>query len=591
MSLKISNIIGPMPKQQYVFEQEQVITIGRDPKACQIVYPADFITVGRQHLEIVEDVGRYELRVNTKNPVYLDGELAEDDIELPDSCVIALGTKNGPSFRVELTEDDELPQTIDYGEQVEIHQKVKRSKNWIKVALFLIVVASGGFGWNVWQTNQQLQVMNKAAGEKFAEIYQELESNIGSLAHQASSSVYLVLIKNGEGETPIGTAWVARNDALATNSHVAEVFRDIEGEDNHQLIVRSIVKPYKEHIISKVALHPGYTGFEEAWTEEAPKVIEATGEVTDIEYIPAYDVALMYPESAIGLAKPLKIASETSLRNLTSGEEVAYIGFPMEGVFQQAFVEPTPQIQVANITSITDFFRGQPLFDSAQLIQHSLPATGGASGSPIINSKGEVIALLNAGNILGVNGDGVRIPHAVSINYGQRVDLLTPLLASGENFTIDDLRARWQKGFKRFADKAVINKVMVDNIRPDILRDWQEYIGSETEPEELLSREVTINVDEKINGVPAKLIKFNVTKPSDYLVMAIDSEQGDIDLFVGYFINGRLRELNRDNGSSFYPFVDLELDKETELAIYILYPEMEEANKKSTKARVWLYKR
>ena len=94
MLLKITNIIGPMAKQKYVFDQEDSITIGRDPKVCQITYPADFTSIGRQHLEIVEDVGRYELRVNTKNPVYLDGELAQDDIELPDSCVIALGAKN-----------------------------------------------------------------------------------------------------------------------------------------------------------------------------------------------------------------------------------------------------------------------------------------------------------------------------------------------------------------------------------------------------------------------------------------------------------------------------------------------------------------
>ena len=590
MPLKISNIIGPMPKQQYVFDQEQVITIGRDPKACQIIYPADFTTVGRQHLEIVEDVGRYELRVNTKNPVYLDGELAEDDIELPDTCVIALGTKNGPSFRVELSEDDELPQTIDYGEQVEIHQKVNRSKNWIKVALFLIAITSAGFGWNVWQTNQQLQVMNKAAGEKFAEIYQELESDIGSLANKASSSVYLVLIKNNDGETPIGTAWVASDNSLATNSHVAEVFRSLEEEESAQFIVRSIVQPYTEHVITKVALHPGYVGFEEAWAEEAPKVIEATGDITNIEYIPAYDVALLYPESTTGLAKPLKIASEQSLRNLNSGEEVAYIGFPMEGVFQQAFVEPTPQIQVANITSITDFFRGQPLFDSAQLIQHSLPATGGASGSPIINNKGEVIALLNAGNILGVNGDGVRIPHAVSINYGQRVDLLTPLLANGENFTIDDLRASWKKGFKRFADKAVINKAMISSIKPEILLDWQEYMGSENKPTELVAEEITIDVNEQINGVPAKLLKFKTSKEGNYLAMAIDSEQNDIDLFVGKFVNGRLYELSRDNDSSFYPFVNIYVEKGVELAIYVLYPDMEEAGKESTKVKFWLYK-
>ena len=91
MALKITNIIGPMQKQEYLFQDDKIIVIGRDPKECQITYPADLTSIGRKHLVLEEDAGRYEIRVNTKNPVYLDGVLAEDDIELPDSCTIALG--------------------------------------------------------------------------------------------------------------------------------------------------------------------------------------------------------------------------------------------------------------------------------------------------------------------------------------------------------------------------------------------------------------------------------------------------------------------------------------------------------------------
>lgn len=589
MTLKISNIIGPMTKQVYIFEDEKSVTIGRDPKECDILYPADFTTIGRQHLEIIADVGRYELRVNTKNPVYLDGELAEDDIEIPDSCVIALGTPDGPSFKVETSGNQELPKTMDYGQQVEIHQKVKRSKKWISVALVLIVAVSSGFGWNFWQTNQKLEVMNQAAGEKFAEIYQELDSDIGTLANKASKSVYLVLIKNAGGETPIGTAWVARNDALATNSHVAEVFDDIADEENVQFIVRSIVPPYKEHVINKIALHPGYYEFEKAWKKEDPKVIEVSGDVTDIDFIPAYDVALLYPESSVGLATPLKIASENSLKNLGAGEEVAYVGFPMEGVIQQDFLEPTPQIQVANITSITDFFRGQPFFYSGQLIQHSLPATGGASGSPIINKKGEVIALLNAGNILGVNNDGVRIPHAVSINYGQRVDLLTPLLENGADFPIDDLNEIWQKGFKRFASKGAINKAIVGNVKSEILSQWQDYLGNDIKPKELLAQNVTLDVNKTINDVPVKVVNYIAPKRGEYLVMAIDGEQGDIDMVIAQFYNGQWRELERNTDESFYPFANIELRKGAEIAIYLIYPEMKEAGKKTSDVKLWIY--
>ncbi|MEY3775517.1 MAG: hypothetical protein RLZZ129_2297, partial [Verrucomicrobiota bacterium] len=48
-------------------------------------------------------------------------------------------------------------------------------------------------------------------------------------------------------------------------------------------------------------------------------------------------------------------------------------------------------------------------------------------GSPMFNTRGEVVTILNAGNIIGtINRDGnvVRAPSAVMVNCAQRVDLL-----------------------------------------------------------------------------------------------------------------------------------------------------------------------
>jgi len=166
---------------------------------------------------------------------------------------------------------------------------------------------------------------------------------------------------------------------------------------------------------------------------------------------------------------------------------------------------------------------------------------------------------------------------------------LAPLLAKGEDFKIDDLHVNWQKGFKRFAKKESVNKVMINNIKPGIVAEWQEYIGSETEPKELLSKDIVIDVNDKINDVPATLIEFTAPEYGNYLVMAIDSEQGDIDLFVGQLINGELQELNRNNDNSFYPFVDIEVESGAQLAIYIVYPGMKEAGKEKSKVKFWLY--
>ena len=69
-------------------------------------------------------------------------------------------------------------------------------------------------------------------------------------------------------------------------------------------------------------------------------------------------------------------------------------------------------------------------------MRHNLPATGGASGSAIFLPTGEVVAALNAGNVLWelVRGDDGQVkavyrqPNAALVNYAQRVDILYDLL-------------------------------------------------------------------------------------------------------------------------------------------------------------------
>ena len=81
--------------------------------------------------------------------------------------------------------------------------------------------------------------------------------------------------------------------------------------------------------------------------------------------------------------------------------------------------------QVGIVTSVRTFFltaEGGP----PQLIEHSLPSAGGASGSPIFDAHGQVIALLSGGNNI-ASKDG-RIPNAALVNFAQRVDILRELI-------------------------------------------------------------------------------------------------------------------------------------------------------------------
>jgi hypothetical protein len=77
----------------------------------------------------------------------------------------------------------------------------------------------------------------------------------------------------------------------------------------------------------------------------------------------------------------------------------------------------------------------------AQLIEHSLPSAGGASGSPIFDSRGQVVALLSGGNNI-ASKDG-RIPNAALVNFAQRADLLRDLIDGKADSELDDDKRMW----------------------------------------------------------------------------------------------------------------------------------------------------
>jgi S1-C subfamily serine protease len=144
--------------------------------------------------------------------------------------------------------------------------------------------------------------------------------------------------------------------------------------------------------------------------------------------VPGYDVGLLLTEADAPTVLP--IAGARELARVDSGYRIAYLGFPMEGMAGGGVDvrNPVATMQSGIVTSATDFWLGQAEYDNRLLIQHNLGATGGASGSPVFNADGEVVAVLSAGNVSGVlrtgSGDIARVPSGVLVNFAQRVDIL-----------------------------------------------------------------------------------------------------------------------------------------------------------------------
>ena len=284
---------------------------------------------------------------------------------------------------------------------------------------------------------------------------QRLTPRLRERLQSAAASVYVVVMRRGDGkEDAVGTAWVASPDQVVTNAHVVDLFETIRkapGFEGTEFFLRSAGKSPRDHAITSMKTHPGWRVFGELWDAYRPTDVTITGNLSPLRTSGACDVALLEVEDAEHLGAPLAIADDAALAALGAGDVVGFVGYPAEDMVVGGvnLSHPSPTTQVAHVTAVTNFFLATDDPAYTTLVQHALPATGGASGSPIFNDQGEVVAVLNAGNIT-VGGMGQRIPSAVLVNFAQRADLVRELL-DGTAPTRQEARTkRWQEGIQTF---------------------------------------------------------------------------------------------------------------------------------------------
>lgn len=587
--LVIHHIAGPLAPDVQNFSGKRTITVGRNPDS-DVAFPAGQTSVGSDHLEIQLDAGRYELRVNTRNPVFVDGIQATDGYELQDGSEVRLGTRDGPGFRVEYHRDESLPKT-DYYKPVDDDAVLLQKTRWKTGVLALSLLLALALGGLVYQKSMQSQeAMEALVTAKIGQLDKKFESqtdaaDFSDVLAITRPSVYLVILKRPDvGETPLGTAWVVNKNQLATNAHVAEILDEIrENEEakDIKLIVRSPSEEFQDANIESVRLHPGYRLMEELWTELRPVEVEVGGQQTPIEMIPAYDVALMTVTAGTSLAPPLTLVSENELDKLQTGQQIAYVGYPMEQLVQLSTILPNPVSHIARIIALTNFTRTKANMRDSQLIVHSLPATGGASGSPIINDQGKVIGLLNAGNVTFTSdsmGDMIRVPSAASVNFAQRVDLLHELL-SGKEIDVAALRETL------VADISRMNLFSVDKVLKGFISQWETEIGQGATSE--LLQEAQITIDGSVREEDVALYREVIDLvPGAYLVYGASEQNRDVDIIVlsrpGIFSEPEF--IGDDRFPDSVPLVYFELPKEMSIEVNVVdaFYFQEEPNPRST---------
>lgn len=457
MSLRIRFLDGPRSGEVLPDLDRDEISIGRDPAACQVVLPADDRRVGRIHCELKHEAGRYRLVLNRDHRVYVNEEEAADGQELDARTELRIG-KDGPRLLAEAVGGAALQSTLDQGGrrdgQATLIRRLVRSGRRVRVAIAAFIVAIPLLGWLLYRQNYTQNEMAKA------QIIKEMQARSEQFTkalNEAAQSVYLVAFRDKNGNVrPSGTAWVVGPATLATNAHVAEDFYQLP--EGARMVVRSPGSQPQDHVVRAVSIHPGYAEFSGLLARECPLTSrdDSTDEAaTKLEFIGACDVAILSVDvSDHPLSQPLELADEEELEKLQAGDPVGSVGYPMENLVDPVNLrDPVPVRQRGSILAWTDVFSGQSRELERQLLKHSVPAAGGASGSPILDSNGHVIALLNAGNAAFVlNGllQTKRLPSAAMINFGQRVDLLRELLDGDAEEKQRDRSERWAEYVKRY---------------------------------------------------------------------------------------------------------------------------------------------
>ncbi len=583
-------------------DDRETVRFGRKAAVCDVVFPPSELRVSREHFALKRVLGSYRLVTNHKSPVLVDGAPGHDDQILETPCELQVGI-DGPKVVLESDGDAAFAATV--GLEVyepEVHSRVEgltssvernRLATILALALIAVAIVAGWLAVSlVRERADRGTTLARKALERSEAVRLETIENIerskldfARVFESARRSVYLVAerIRKGSSEVvmPLATAWVAGDGIVATNAHVAEGFDPTSLGGS--LFLRSCADPPVDVRVRSARLHPGYAVFSAIvnGTDGHPRAFDA-GAAEFLAMLPACDVALLEvdTEERAKLGPPLAIAPDAVLRTLAHGEPLGFIGFPSEGLIRGGTDadRPQPTAQTGSVTAVTDFFLSRSVPEAAQLVQFSMSAAGGASGSPVLNRAGQVVAVLSGGNSVTLGGGIPRLPVG-GVNYGQRADLLRELLDGGDEAlsAIHDRRsADWRRQHAAIFAKGA-DGLFVYLIR-DVERRLAQRTGQSLELVEYLTK------DESLGGT-VREVEFRFPVPTDgvYLAIAVASAPIDVDASIG--VEGTVRGLNAE--PDYFPTVEM-IATRGETAVYRLWTSATDAPA-GTPVRIRIY--
>jgi hypothetical protein len=564
--LTIKHLNGPQAGTEVNIDQtRERIVFGRQLD-CDVQFPPEETAVARHHFALVKKPsGAWTIELFGTPYVAIDGQPADNGQVVRGGVKIELGRAGGPAVGVGITEDaraDNYLKTAAQAEAASPRQLATQASGTAKVARAIaavaVIVALGGgafAAYNYISTTQTTARLESAQRQFSDALAKEANLRIGAdvRAHIARA-VYHVELQDAEQRVRgAGTAWVVGPNLLATNAHVGILREGLRPRE--RMIVRAPGQNGQIYEVVEHKLHPGYVPFN-AFLQSDLRLIPSYRGNLDSLSGNGYDVSILRVAGTLPEADRLEIATTEEMHALAAGTPLATSGYPGENLTHSSpgNLGVTPQQHLGVVTSITDMFHLPAPVTVRQLVQHDLPATGGASGSPIVGPSGRVVALLNAGNLFVVNGD--RVPNAALINFAQRADLVRDLIDGTAEQKLADARNYWRTVAESFASA---NEIIPDNIvrgaRPengaaprlivDTKRTMNAKSGKRITPKDQgRANDVYLNYSE----IPLKL-----SPQADYLFLVVAEGKGaEIDLYV----DGKLAARTKPGP---YPFIGCRL--------------------------------
>ena len=424
------------------------VTFGRDP-ANDIVFPPESQRiVSRKHGRLVrQGSGDYSIEPFGDRYIEVNGYPADRGQTVKDGALVRLGDKDGPVVRVRLDEvrsaDADVAVTGRRKEVEPLGRRLARVGRYQVAGLAAIVVVAVAVGWLYFR----IPSLDAELAALRAGVSADAEADFAS-TDALRAAAYAVVLRGRDGQEALqGTAWPHESGVLVTNAHVAILFDHLRPGET--LIIRPPGGNGPDHVVTGNRLHPGYLAFRD-FLIEADALSSGFRAMTRGLAMPsAYDVGILEVGDGEALAPGLPVVPDPGPDTLRPGMSLAFAGYPIEGSAAQmsAQISPNPQLQFGAVTSLSDYFLFGSDAADALLVQNSLPAAGGASGSAIVNKDGFVVAVLSGGTVVATEAG--RTPSAVLLNYAQRADLIAAALDPA-SFDLEAARADWAAVLARF---------------------------------------------------------------------------------------------------------------------------------------------